>query len=138
VSQPSPPGNPRPIDGNATKAGVFIGTIISFLISLLPETNTLKPLFIVLTPAITGAMAAAWSYIRNRMVEGSEDEYISSTTLETKKILLDKLNDPTLSDEEKAKAIQAISEINTLEIEAAVVRVRKAQAIIDRRKARKG
>lgn len=90
---------------------------------------------LILTPAITGVIATTWAYIRNRMTEGLEDEYISSTALDTKKILLDKLNDPHLTDEEKVKAIQGISDINTLEIEAAVVRVRRAKEIIERRKA---
>jgi hypothetical protein len=138
VSQLPGPGNQRRIDVEATGGGVFIGTILSYLITKIPETSDYKPLLITLLPITTGIVAAAWAAIRNRMVRGSEDEYISATALETKKILLDKLNDRTLTDAERARVVQGISEINTFEIEAAVVRVRRAKEIIERRKSAGG
>lgn len=134
MSAPEPANNRR-AGAEATGAGVFIGTLISFFIAQLPETNVYKVLLVTLTPAISDAIAYTYAQIRNRMVEGSEDQYISATALNDKKVLLDKLNDPTLSDEEKVSVVQAIAEINKLEIEAAVVRIRKAQEMIDRRKA---
>jgi hypothetical protein len=71
-------------------------------------------------------------WLRLRLVEGLEDDYISTTALEQEKFLLDKLNDDHLTDDEKVQVIAASSEINTLKIEAAVVRIRKAKEIIER------
>ncbi|HEY8600424.1 MAG TPA: hypothetical protein VIL85_18450 [Thermomicrobiales bacterium] len=128
------PGSTRRVDVEAASFGVFIGTIISFFINRLPDTTDYKGLLVILTPAITGAIAAGWGWFRLRLVEGSEDDYISTTALEEKKFLLDKLNDDHLTDDEKVRVIAAISEINTLEIEKAVLRIRKAKEIIERRK----
>ncbi len=134
MSEQPGPSRPGRIDSAVAGGGAFVGTIIVSLIALLPEGHYLRDLLTRLSPAITATAIWVVVKLRDRWVEGTEDNYISATALQEKKMLLDKLNDPTLSDEAKVEVVKGIEDINLLEIEMAISKVRRARAMIERRR----
>src|SRR5215217_5274118 len=100
---PATPNVPGP-DRGAAGVGITIGSIIALLISQVPDSDPLRPLYVTLDPAIGVGISYHWSQFKATALQAWEDEREYADILAAQYALRQKLTQGTLSPEATERA----------------------------------
>jgi hypothetical protein len=122
----------RKTPSGASAVGASSGTLVAIIANSMPDNNPLKPWLILAAPSVSVLFGAIWVWLRNKVIKYVREREFRLLVSEAKKIIYQELQDSDLSRERQQKLRQMREELNQLEIDRVMVKIKSFKITTER------
>lgn len=98
-------------------AGAGGGTLLAFVATSLPDTNTLKPWLLYAAPSVSIILGGLWIWTQVKIVNYFRDREFKRVIDQTRKTLEEALANPNTSEEHKKDIRKKLEEFDLLNVD---------------------